>query len=172
MAAGESSLRIRPAGPSDAQGIAAVHVAASREAFRGHLSDEELDTEERELLPLWRTRLEAPEPGRGVLVAEDRDVVGYCRFGPTGDADLDPEVVGEIDEIFVPPDAWERGVGTQLLHTALDELRKQGFPEAALWVMTWNDRARRFYEAQGWSLDGMEAERHGQPHLRYRGHTG
>jgi hypothetical protein len=44
-----------------------------------------------------------------------------------------------------------------------------GFTGAILWVYAPNDRARRFYEARGWSHDGAEqtVER-GTPQLQLR----
>lgn len=38
---------------------------------------------------------------------------------------------------------------------ALDNLVAASMEEATLWVFERNTRARRFYEAHGWSLDGM-----------------
>jgi RimJ/RimL family protein N-acetyltransferase len=51
-------------------------------------------------------------------------------------------------------------------------LARLGFLNAVLWVLPGNARARRFYEAAGWTLDGFErtAEVMGivVPELRYR----
>jgi hypothetical protein len=38
---------------------------------------------------------------------------------------------------------------------ALERLAAAGFAQATLWVLGTNARARRFYEAAGWSADGM-----------------
>jgi hypothetical protein len=43
---------------------------------------------------------------------------------------------------------------------ALDHLAEAGFTSAILWVLTTNDRARRFYEAGGWRRDGTERTEH------------
>ncbi|MBV9093965.1 MAG: hypothetical protein JO132_08830 [Streptosporangiaceae bacterium] len=37
---------------------------------------------------------------------------------------------------------------------ALERLAAAGFEQAILWVLDSNVRARRFYEAGGWSTDG------------------
>jgi RimJ/RimL family protein N-acetyltransferase len=59
-----------------------------------------------------------------------------------------------------------------LLEAAERELARLGFLNAVLWVLPGNARARRFYEAAGWTLDGFErtAEVMGivVPELRYR----
>ena len=51
------------------------------------------------------------------------------------------------------------------MRRALELLRERGYEEAVLWVLDDNPRARRFYEAGGWRLDG--ARRRGE-HLGVR----
>ena len=38
----------------------------------------------------------------------------------------------------------------------LRALADEAFAEATLWVLDTNERARRFYEAGGWRLDGAD----------------
>jgi hypothetical protein len=40
------------------------------------------------------------------------------------------------------------------MNAALGRLAEAGFTEATLWALDSNVRARRFYEAGGWSADG------------------
>jgi GNAT superfamily N-acetyltransferase len=72
------------------------------------------------------------------------------RVGPVRD---DGEV-GLIYLLYVLPEQWSRGVGTALMQAGMQELRVLGMPEAALWVLRDNLRARRFYEQIGWAPDG------------------
>ncbi|HEY4411425.1 MAG TPA: GNAT family N-acetyltransferase, partial [Gaiellaceae bacterium] len=44
------------------------------------------------------------------------------------------------------------------MHAALEQLRSDGCAEAFLWVLEDNPRARRFYEREGWELDGERKE--------------
>jgi len=60
---------------------------------------------------------------------------------------------------------------------AMDALRKQGFSEVVLWVLKENERARVFYEAQGFEADGaarVEVLRDGTElhEVRYRRSSG
>ena len=59
-----------------------------------------------------------------------------------------------LDGLYVVPDHWGRGVGSQLHERVLDRLRERGSPQCHLWVLEENDRARRFYERRGWRLNG------------------
>jgi GNAT superfamily N-acetyltransferase len=51
------------------------------------------------------------------------------------------------------------GVGRVLMADARTRLSDLGFTEAVLWVLTGNDRADRFYRADGWLPDGRDAKK-------------
>ena len=59
---------------------------------------------------------------------------------------------------YVDPTAWGRGVGRVLMANARSRLSGLGFTEAVLWALTGNDRADRFYRADGWLPDGQRRE--------------
>ena len=63
---------------------------------------------------------------------------------------------GRLERLYVRPAAWGSGVAQELHAAALDSLREQGATSASLWCLVENPRARRFYERQGWRLDGTE----------------
>ena len=85
------------------------------------------------------------------LVAErDGEIVGFVSVGPSRDDDAD----GELYAIYVHPDHWDRGVGRALIEAGEERLRELGHRRVVLWVLEDNPRARRFYEAAGWSTDG------------------
>ena len=56
--------------------------------------------------------------------------------------------------------------------TPLDDLRERRFTVATLWVLETNDRARRFYDAAGWTTDGATTSERVdcemRPTVRYR----
>jgi GNAT superfamily N-acetyltransferase len=54
------------------------------------------------------------------------------------------------------PEAWSSGAGAALMASALEALRS--YSSATLWVLADNPRARRFYEREGWVLDGGRRE--------------
>ena len=61
---------------------------------------------------------------------------------------------GVLQTLYVMPASWSRGVGSTLHDLALDRLPETGVQEARLWTLTYNHRARAFYEKRGWSLTG------------------
>jgi len=66
--------------------------------------------------------------------------------------------MGELLAIYVDPGYWGRGVGPLLMNEARGRLSAQGFAEAILWVLAGNERAERFYRADGWMPDGERRE--------------
>lgn len=157
---------IRAATKADAAEIARVHVASMRVAYAEHEVLARITLEDR----IARVR-EALAEGRRILVTEeDAEIVAFASFGPSRDGDASDEV-GEVYAIYAHPSAWGFGVGRRLIAAATDALREAGFAEATLWVLGTNDRARRFYERAGWTLDGgtkIEEWLPGLTQLRYR----
>lgn len=160
---------------ADAPGIAAVHVHAWQAAYRGILSDELLDglsIEQR--AEQWRRILgDDPELGRCTTVAEqDGEVLGFAHTGPSRDDDADSAAIGELNAIYVRPDAFGTGVGRALMDAALAWFAAGGYSAATLWVVDANARAIRFYERAGWRPDGSRKQEtiRAEPvtELRYR----
>jgi GNAT superfamily N-acetyltransferase len=142
---------VRPATPGDAEAIARIHVGTWQGAY-AHIFPADalalISVERR--VEHWRTTLAR---STSTLVAEvDGEVVGFASAGLSQDADS--EGVGELYAIYVDPAHWDAGIGRELGIAADETLRALGFDEATLWVLEDNPRARRFYEAGGWRLDG------------------
>lgn len=148
-------VRIRRAVPADAPGVAVTHVASWRAGYAGLLPDSllaSLSVEER--TASWTGHLDAASAGRSlVATCDDGTVSGFATVGASRDDDATPGT-GELWALYTHPDAWRRGVGSALVGSAEAELRELGFVRATLWVLTGNERARRFYEAHGWRLEG------------------
>ncbi|QDG50743.1 GNAT family N-acetyltransferase [Persicimonas caeni] len=147
---------LRQADVDDARGIARVHVAAWRAAYRGQLPDDLLDNLSVDARTArWKKLLSDPSGGTRAFVAvDDGEVCGFVAFGRSRDADVDTRSVGEVFAIYVHPYAWRHGIGRALLTIATNELEREGFDEATLWVLETNEPAKRFYESQGWEDDG------------------
>lgn len=147
------SYSIEPAQAADARGIAQVHVASWREAYRELLPADylaSLSVESRETG--WRRDIESG-PSRVVVArAEDGRIIGFANFGACRDADA-PAGRGELWAIYLEPGHWSCGVGRALCARALHELATQGYVSVSLWVMVGNARAIRFYERAGFACE-------------------
>jgi len=166
---------VRRAGPADAAAIAVVHARSWQGAYRGLLPQKYLDgLDPADRTERWRRALERDDwPAAGTIVAvSDGQVGGFAHFGPARDTDAGGPRVGEINAIYVLPQAWGTGLDRSLMTAALSELAAGGYETAALWVLESNARARRFYARAGWTADGAAKQEDigGSPvtEVRYR----
>jgi GNAT superfamily N-acetyltransferase len=61
---------------------------------------------------------------------------------------------GELLALYVDPSHWGEGLGQHLIAEGRWRLARRRFTEAMLWVLVGNERAERFYHADGWVSDG------------------
>ena len=139
-------MEIRRASVSDAAEIAAVHVHTWQAAYKDVFGAERLaGIETPRRVAGWTRALEEGEP---IFVADDDGrVVGFVSVGAC-----------ELYAIYTLPEAWGSGAGPALMRSAVAQLRDDGCAEAFLWVLEDNPRARRFYEREGWEVDGGRKE--------------
>jgi GNAT superfamily N-acetyltransferase len=152
------TLSVRRAHPRDAGGIAAAHVASWQQAYRGLLTQDYLDSLSVQVrTQTWEQNLSRPAaPGVATLIAElDGRIIGFASTGPSRDDDAEPDT-GELWGLYLHPDHWGAGHGHTLHAGALAALSSAGATTATLWVLTGNERARRFYEQHGWVADGAK----------------
>jgi GNAT superfamily N-acetyltransferase len=142
-------MQVRLARSADALAVETIRVRGWQAAYRHILPPAELDALEIDATR-WRDRFDAPPAGWTTFVAElDTVVVGFASIGPS----RDEQGLGELYALYVEPSAWLQGTGRKLIARAEEELART-YAAAALWVLTANVRARRFYERVGWQLDG------------------
>jgi len=152
----DDEVTIRTAEPTDAAGIARVHVSSWQEAYAGIVPVEylsSLDPAERQ--ERWAGHLRnGPLDGVRTWVADDGSrILGFASVGPARDEDAgrDDE---EIYSIYMEPAMWGKGIARDLMRTVLAEVSPQG--SLTLWVLADNARARHFYRRHGFTPDGAE----------------
>lgn len=144
-----NEITIRRATAEDALEIARIHIAARRAAMpwlREAHTDEETYRWAATLLPAEND----------IWVAEiNNRVVAYAALAP-----------GWLNQLYVDPDWQRHGIGRRLLDLA----KRENADGLQLWAVARNHRARRFYEAAGFTLadetDGAGNEER-EPDVRY-----
>lgn len=154
------TLRIRDAGPADAVAIADVQVAAWREAYRGLVADDILDSDafHRARVKGWMDatsgHLRAKDDRQRRLIVPEIGgrVVGFSIFGRERDPDqrAPGSGRGELYGFYLHPDVWGSGAADALMGESV-RLLGERFSTSVLWVLRDNPRARRFYERSGWA---------------------
>ncbi len=143
-----TGIAIRPAAPADAAAVADVYLASFHATYDFPLahSDEEVRAWVREVLV---------SGGDSWVATESGQVVGLLVVRPD-----------DLDQLYVAPDRLGVGIGRRLLEHA-KALSPGGL---TLYTFQVNERARRFYERNGfvedWLSDGS-ANEEGQPDVRY-----
>jgi len=89
-------------------------------------------------------------------------VVGFISGGPvevlSAERTPAPEHSAEVTGLNVAPEGWGTGAAQALMRVTLASFKRQGFRHAVLWVTEGNGRALRFYEKEGFVLDGEKRD--------------
>lgn len=163
-------VEILDADPSDATALRDLHLVTWEATYRDRASEawypERLAAHAvRDWVEIMRSQVAR---GGGVLTAKcDSALVGLCEYGPSEDADRDPEQVGQVHRLYVHPARQRTGIGRSLLNACVGRLRERGAQMATLWMLETDLRAQAFNERLGWTPDGGR-KTHPPTDLRYR----
>ena len=134
-----------------------LHIRAWQWAYKGLLPDDYLDR-----LPLTldvrieRRRLELahlPPDNRWWVVEQTGRIVGFALTGTSNDPDATPQTA-LVFALYLDRQVVGTGIGHALFTHVVNDFRQRRYTQATLWVLENNLRARRFYEAAGWTPDG------------------
>lgn len=133
----------------DASDLAALHAATWRYAYAGIIPGVGLERMIARRGPSWWRRLHGLG-GRALVVAFDDTLAGYALLGRRRDGPG-----GEIQELYVRPDAQGLGFGSALFAAARAELDARAIAPLSVWCLAANRIGCAFYRARG----GREAGR-------------
>jgi ribosomal protein S18 acetylase RimI-like enzyme len=148
---------IRYADINDAEALGEIHSHSWKIAYKGIVPDEVLNkiTAEKRQKYFEKALTEGWEEDAVIFVANK--AVGLICIGKCRDADK----VGSYSEIwgiYLLPEYWNMGIGTELINWGLGELKKRQYDNVTLWVLEDNLNARKFYEKFGFQHDGTIKE--------------
>jgi ribosomal protein S18 acetylase RimI-like enzyme len=135
----KTNVDLRPAAPSDVDGIARIWLEGWSDGHSGHVPDV-LYRHRRpdDFLRLARERVDST-----TVAAIGSQIVGFVTV-----------IDDEIEQIYVDRSARSGEVAAALLRTG-EELIAKRFDRAWLAVVAGNERARRFYARNGWEDSGL-----------------
>jgi len=150
-------VTVRTAIHDDKLKVAIVHVRSWQVGYRGIIADDVLDRLKPEDRAARYTFGETEGAAQRTFVAtEDDEIVGFVTIGAADNGESPHE--GEVFALYVDPDFWGRRIGQALILRARQSLHDMSFTNASLWVLEGNRRAERFYEADGWVMDGTSRD--------------
>ena len=136
----DDGVTLRPAGPEDSAAVAEIWFQGWRDGHLGHVSDDLLAIRTRES---FESR--APERVGDTVVAVVGDAVaGFVMV-----------VDDEVEQVYVAARHRGSGVAAALLAEAERLVGRAGHEHAWLAVVAGNGRARRLYERNGWTDEGL-----------------
>ncbi len=159
------SIVVRAPRLGDVDRLAVVNVETWQHAYAGIIVKQHLDAMELdEYRDRWRSNITDGADGRTLLVAEvQADVTAYAIGGPyrpQDETDKTPETaaLAEVYALYAHPTMQGRGAGRAVHDELLVHLTRQGYADAALWVLRDNELGRAWYERQGWRVDGATSD--------------
>lgn len=82
-----------------------------------------------------------------LVITENNRIIGTASFCKSRWKQYNE--YGEIVSIYFLPEYMGKGYGHYLLNACIEELKKSGYHKILLWVLEENQRARKFYENNG-----------------------
>ncbi len=164
----ESTVHIRRAEAADSEAMADIQRRSWSAAYAKLLPPGVIAQKNAGRSAQWKRLLqEDAQPGVNYFLAEVSGTpAGMIVFGPYRDEDLPG--AGEIRAIYLLPEYWRKGIGTQLIRFAMAELKKAGYSKVSLWVLAGNSNAIGCYEKSGFTQDGRKQDTIGIPVIELR----
>jgi GNAT superfamily N-acetyltransferase len=158
-------VRARRAKTADVEAIARVCSDGWRAAYRGLLTDNEIETTIERFYDRRRIHeeVERPHGWDGWWVAEDESGVVVA----AGGGGMTAPTIGEIFVLYADPERLGQGAGTAILAAITDEQRVRDAREQWVSVVEGNEIGLAFYRARGfvergrqgpWSPDAPQRE--------------
>ena len=136
---------------ADCKAIGELYAAAWKEGYKGLLPQHVLDCMTPERYEV-RARVNGFLDGGSFVATEDGRIVAHCHARAANEPEM--QGWGEIHTLYTLPEYWRRGYGSAVFGRAERWLAEQGFRDVYLYVLEGNERAERFYKAQGYFPNG------------------
>jgi GNAT superfamily N-acetyltransferase len=91
-----------------------------------------------------------------LLALADGVLAGHVAFLPAtrGWRAVEDPTLAHLRQLFLTPDSWGTGLARTLHARAIQAAHQRGFSAIRLFTPAGQARARRFYEREGWAVDG------------------
>ena len=146
------NITIRPAVPADAPDMAEVHMRSWEIAYKDIIPAEYI-REKNAGRPALYARIITGEDLNQYVIQKDGKTVGIMRAAPPQDDDVSDNFY-ELHGIYLHPDYYRQGIGTQAVEFAFDKARSLDKTVMTVWVFAENTNSINFYKKCGFIADG------------------
>ncbi len=137
-------MEIRYIQPEDAQETGNIYAQSWKYAYKDIIPQSYLDNISG---TNWACNLSGGR--KSLVMTESGKIIGTASFSKS--RWTSHEDYGEIVSIYFLPEYIGKGYGKALLDRTMEELKQLGFEKILLWVLADNQRARAFYERNGFA---------------------
>ncbi len=152
---------------SDATGVATIQVECWKKAYAGIIPDKylaSLSVDSR--AKLLENGISANDDVLRFVALEKNVLLGFIAGLENRSLSFYPNISCEAWSLYVHPDHWKKGIGKQLLHGFMDEMKKKNNKSMLVWALEENLQGRAFYEAMGGKLlDQKQTVTYGGKHV-------
>lgn len=145
-------ITIRLAVPADAPDMAEVHMCSWEAAYKDIIPAEYI-REKNATRPALYERVITEGNTNSYVIQHDGKTIGIMRIASPQDDDVGDNFY-ELHYIYLHPDYFRMGIGTQAMKFAFDIARGLGRTEMTVWVFAENANTIKFYEKCGFVPDG------------------
>ena len=141
---------IRKALPEDADDYTSCFISSWQSAYKGIVPEDYLNDmpKNKELSEKNKKFLTDPGGCECFCVIHGDKMIGFLTINKADSVNF--------WAVYLIEAFWGKGYGKIVLDFAINELKRAGQKSVSLWVFEENNRARRFYEKHGFSLDGTK----------------
>lgn len=141
----------------DAVEMGIIHSCSWKEAYSGIIPNEIIS----EFTPTKRAEMFSnaigSRPEEYYLFKVDGCPAGIASLSKCHEENA-PANVGEIYSIYFRPDYWGSPATQAAFNFCVDRLKALGYDKITIWVLNDNSRDKKFYEKNGFTLDGHTQE--------------
>lgn len=142
-----ANLTYADATEADIAGIQRAALESWRAAYRDIFASDFIEDFVSRNYSWAALKISLRSPGDIFLVAKDGErVAGFCHLGDRGGGP-------EMYRLYLAPEYWGQGAGSQLLALLEARLRQRGIPAYRCFVHNRNERAQAFYARRGFVRD-------------------
>ena len=147
-----TSVSMRLALPADAPLIAYIHMRSWDAAYKDILPADYIRKNNSTRYEMWNSLLTEGNTTQFAIL-KCGEIIGLLGIGPPKDDDLGDEFY-ELYAIYLHPDHFHQGVGTQAMELAFRIARSLWKTDIVVWVFADNINSVRFFEKCGYIADG------------------
>ena len=147
-------ITIRLAVPADAPDMAEVHMRSWEVAYKDIIPEDYIRQKNATRHDLY-TRVITEDNTNSYVIQYAGKTVGIMKIAPPQDDDVGDDFY-ELHYIYLHPDYFRIGIGTQAMEFIFDKARSIGKTGMTVWVLDENIKSIKFYEKCGFQKDGKK----------------